>query len=257
MYTWAQFLFYKVKRTTHIHLTISCLQPISSPLAIDQSNNFVAMDALRAAPREMYADLDSRIYALTEEPSLYQQCDVVGVVGHVRGSALDLDRAIQSIVKFIKDNQGNGNNIQDVRQIEVYADNMTATDTVRPPSKCDFLTLITRVAFAGPEPVQVDLSAGSSNLLVELYCGLPTSPIRFRLQFPNVAAQEEVVLDPSLAIPNHRHWVLVFKPGSSFVKSVQSTDTVTGLFDNSTRSIVDMIQDNGKHSKMGWDKYNG
>ncbi len=116
--------------------------------------------------------------------------------------------------------------------------------------------MITRVAFAGPGPVQIDLTAGSGRLLVELYCGLPASRIRFRIRFPNAETPEDVVLDPSQAIPNHRHWVLVFKPGASSVKSVPSIDTVTGLFDNSTRSIVDMIQDNGKYSKMGWDKYN-
>lgn len=215
------------------------------------------MDTLRSAPRETYADLDSRIHALTEEPSLYQQCDVVGVIGHVRGSELELVGAIQSIAKFILDSEEKGATIPDIRQIEVYADNITATATFRPPSQCDFVTMITRVAFAGPKPVQIDLTAGSGTLLIQLYCGLPSSPIRFCVQFPDVASPEDVVLDPLLADPNHRHWVLIFQAGASIVRSETSTDAMTELFENSTRSIIDMIQDNGKYSKMGWDRYNG
>ena len=52
------------------------------------------MEAPRSASRETYADLDGKIHALTKEASLYQQCDVVGVIGHARGSELDLNEAM-------------------------------------------------------------------------------------------------------------------------------------------------------------------
>ncbi|KAJ4267185.1 hypothetical protein NW762_003286 [Fusarium torreyae] len=213
--------------------------------------------APRPAPREAYNELDGKIHALTKEPLLYQQCDVVGVVGHVRGSALDLDEAIQDMANFItRENKEREKKVLDVRQVEAYADTLTARNTVRLPAKCDMLTIISRVAFAGSEPVTIDLSASSGKMTILLYCAQPVSSVRFRIQFPNTSSHEDVDLNPAEAVKGHRYWGLSLKPGASTVKSFSDIGLMGVLFDNSTRSVMDVIQENGKFNEMGWDKYN-
>ncbi|KPA37137.1 hypothetical protein FLAG1_10066, partial [Fusarium langsethiae] len=78
---------------------------------------------------------------------------------------------------------------------------------------------------------------------------------------PNGSSPIDLVVDPKNAIPEHRYWgISLGEDGadsdSNFVTSYSGTNTLSELFEMSTRSIVDMIQDGGKLADMGWDDYN-
>lgn len=211
---------------------------------------------IRAVPREDYGDLDDRIKALTDEPSLYESYDVVGVVGHARGSRLDLDAAVQSVARYSKEHPDK-EDVQDVSQIEVYADHLTALRPVRLPPTCDNMTLIARSAFSQTKPVELEVPGSVEQLVLELHCELTPTPIQLSVTFRKGETPVNVTIDSKLAKPNHRAWdVAIGSDGATEVISATDTHTMTELFENSTRSIVDMIQDNGKLAEMGWDKYN-
>lgn len=212
------------------------------------------MVVLRYVPPESYVDLDDRIKALTSEPSLCENYDVVGVVGHARGGYLELDEAVQKVVKFSNDHKGK-EGVQDVSEIEVYADRLTAPTPVQLPPTCDHLTLITRDAFSQSKPVELQLSGGSEQLLIALHCELSPSPICLTVKFPGKSAQ--ITIDSAAASPNHRYWAVTAQSdGDNSVESLGDNSTIRELFENSTRSIVDMIKDDGRLAEMGWDKYN-
>ncbi|KAF4437159.1 hypothetical protein F53441_13117 [Fusarium austroafricanum] len=214
------------------------------------------MSLLRYPPQETYDDLDSKINGLTDQPTLYEAYYAVGVIGHARGSQVELDRAVHRIsnpptTDSIKPT------VRNVSQIEIYADRLTALTSVQLPSNCDSLILVARVAFTELKPVVFKLPESSKSLLIELYCSQPARPITFDFQAPNKEAPIRLVADPKKAKSDHRFWGISVKPdGDSSVTSFNDATTLADFFANSTRSIVDMIQDGGKLADIGWDTYN-
>ncbi|KAL7755710.1 hypothetical protein ACKLNR_014237 [Fusarium oxysporum f. sp. zingiberi] len=214
------------------------------------------MSLLRYPPQETYDDLDSKINGLTDQPTLYETYDAVGVIGHARGGQVELGTAVQRIsnpptTDSIKPT------VRNVSQIEIYADRLTALTSVQLPSNCDSLTLVARVAFTEPKPVVFKLPDSSKQLLIELYCSQPALPITFNFQVPNRETLIKLVADPKEARSGHRYWGISVEPdGNSSVTSFTDAKTLADFFANSTRSIVDMIQDGGKLADMGWDTYN-
>lgn len=216
----------------------------------------MATNIPRPASIKDYNDLNDKIYSLTEELSLYEQCDSVGVVGHVRSGEINFNKAITLLETDVQNRRNNGENVEDIRQIEVYADNLTATGLIQLPQRCDFTTVISRIAFAGDEPVQIKIPSDVDAHVLVLFCGLYSKPITFRVFFSGFPQPDDVILDPSKADNDHKQWVVLFTRGGCEAKSSSRTDTLTDLFERSSRSIIDIIQDNGIYSAMGWDKYN-
>ncbi|GKU12934.1 unnamed protein product [Fusarium langsethiae] len=217
------------------------------------------MSLLRYPPQEIYDDLDVKINALTNQPTLHQIFDLVGRNGHARGGQLDLGTAVQKVCYSANADEENPK-LRDVANIEVYTDRLRASTPVRPHTKCDMMTIIARVAFVESNPVVFELS-NSGQFSIELHCVMPAKPITFRFQRPNGSSPVDLVVDPKNAIPDHRYWgISLGEDGtdsdSNYVTSYSGTNTLSDLFERSTRSIVDMIQDGGKLADMGWDEYN-
>ncbi|KAF4943129.1 hypothetical protein FSARC_15032, partial [Fusarium sarcochroum] len=214
------------------------------------------MSLLEYPSQETYDHLNRSINDLTAQPTLCEAFKVVGAVGHARGCQVDLNTAFQKITA-LPDSQETNSDAKDVDQVEVYADHLTASTPVRLPINCVLLTLIARVAFVEPKPVVVELPDGFDQVVIELHCARSALPITLTFQLPNGKTPVNVVVDPKKAEPGHRYWAIVVAvDGTSSVNSGTDTATLTQLFESSTRSIADTIQDGGDMAAIGWDTYN-
>lgn len=204
---------------------------------------------------ETYSDLEGKIEALTQERSLFAKCDVVGAIGHARGSLLDLAEAIQAILlRSAEDSNINGN----TKEIEIYADHLRAQKPVLLGDSVDSITIISRAVLPGEQRSFVDmkLTGDQQQLSIQLFCAPPQSPVTFRATFSDGSTSEATV-DSKKMKPGHRCWGLGFdrgKQGSAV--SLSEIGTLKEMFRKSTRSIAEKIQDDGNLADMGWDAYN-
>jgi hypothetical protein len=172
----------------------------------------------KPASPEVYDDLDIKIQGLTNEPSLYKKCEVLGEWGYCRGGHLDLADALQRIAQLGEENTGRGD-AKPITEINIYADFLTARNPACIPPKCTNLTLVSRVAFERyARPIEI-VWQGSRDLRIELHCIAQEFPITIKWSIGNDEAPIFLTIDPAMASEDHRFWVVHLSTFGSLVLS--------------------------------------